>query len=67
MQAMRLLCIAGLGGYPQLSLPLATLDGLPLGISLVGRRGSDRSLLAAGSRLGAAGLGSDQRVDARSA
>ncbi len=45
-QAMHLLCIAGLGGLPQVSLPLAELDGLPLGLSLIGRRGSDEQLLA---------------------
>jgi amidase len=45
-QAMHLLCIAGLGGLPQISLPLAELDGLPLGLSLVGARGSDLRLLA---------------------
>ena len=44
-QAMRLLCIAGFGGLPQASLPLAELDGLPLGLSLVGPRGSDLQLL----------------------
>ena len=46
VQAMRLLCIAGLGGLPQVSLPLATLDGLPLGLSLIGPTGSDMQLLA---------------------
>ena len=45
-QAMRLLCIAGLNGLPQISLPLARLDGLPLGVSIAGPRGSDRALLA---------------------
>ena len=45
-QAMCLLCIAGLGGLPQVSLPLATLGGLPLGLSLIGARGSDSELLA---------------------
>lgn len=45
-QAMCLLCIAGLGGLPQVSLPMASLDGLPLGLSLVGRRGFDTGLLA---------------------
>ena len=45
-QAMCLLCIAGLGGLPQVSLPLATLDGLPLGLSLVAPSGSDTQLLA---------------------
>lgn len=44
-QAMRLLCIAGLGGLPQVSLPLATLQGMPLGLSLVGARHSDLALL----------------------
>jgi len=43
--ALAKLCIAGLAGLPQVSLPLARLDGAPLGLSLVGRRGSDRSLL----------------------
>ena len=45
-QAMSLLCIAGLAGLPQVSLPLASLDGLPLGLSLVGPWGSDSQLLA---------------------
>jgi amidase len=44
-QAMSLLSIAGLGGLPQISLPLATLEGCPLGLSLVGRRGADEQLL----------------------
>jgi amidase len=44
-QAMCLLCIAGLGGLPQVSLPLATLDGLPLGLSLVSTHGADTALL----------------------
>ena len=45
-QAMCLLCISGLGGLPQVSLPLATLDGLPLGLSLIARRGRDAMLLS---------------------
>ncbi|MFG1349794.1 amidase [Xanthobacter autotrophicus] len=45
--AMNLLCIAGLGGLPQVSLPLARLDGVPFGISLVGAAGSDIALLGA--------------------
>ncbi|HEV8307739.1 MAG TPA: amidase [Methylomirabilota bacterium] len=53
-QAMHLLCLAGLGGLPQVSLPLAELDGLPLGLSLVGARGADLSLLALARRLVAA-------------
>ena len=50
-QAMCLLCIAGLGGLPQISLPLSTLDGLPLGLSLVGARNTDVQLLRLARRL----------------
>ncbi len=46
MQAMCLLCIAGLGGLPQISLPVADVDGLPLGLSIVGAPGSDMRVLA---------------------
>ena len=54
-QAMCLLCISGLAGLPQLSLPMAKLDGLPLGLSIVGRRGADNMLLRIASRLCADG------------
>ncbi|MGJ7608600.1 amidase [Variovorax sp. LT1R20] len=50
-RAIRLLCIAGLAGFPQLSMPLATRDGAPLGISLLGPAGSDRSLVALAERI----------------
>ena len=50
-QAMCLLCIAGLAGLPQVSLPLATLDGLPLGFSLVGPWGGDSQLLELSRRI----------------
>ncbi len=41
-----LTCIAGLTGLPQLNLPLGTSGGIPVGLSLIGPRGSDRLLLA---------------------
>ncbi|MFO1327919.1 MAG: amidase [Rubrivivax sp.] len=44
-RAIRLLCVSGFAGFPQLSLPLARRDGAPLGISLLGPAGSDRSLV----------------------
>ena len=50
-QAMHLLCIAGLGGLPQISLPMAELGGLPLGLSLNGPRGADMQLLGLARRL----------------
>ncbi|SOD30396.1 amidase [Variovorax sp. YR752] len=50
-RAIRMLCIAGLAGFPQLSMPLASRDGAPLGISLLGPAGSDRSLVALAQRI----------------
>jgi amidase len=50
-QAIRMLCLAGLSGCPQISLPLMTLDGAPFGFSLIGPPGSDRSLIALAHRL----------------
>jgi len=50
-QALCLLSISGLAGLPQLSLPMAQLDGLPLGLSIIGRRGADTMLLGVASQL----------------
>jgi amidase len=50
-QAQRILCIAGLCGLPQISLPMATIDGLPIGLSLIGTRNSDRGLIALAKRV----------------
>ena len=36
----------GLTGVPQISLPGAMVDGLPVGLSIVGARGSDATLVA---------------------
>jgi amidase len=44
-RAFALLCIAGLARLPQISLPLATMAGCPLGLSLMAPRGRDRGLL----------------------
>jgi amidase len=44
--------IAGMAGCPQISLPLCRVDGRPLGLSLIGPRGSDALLLAAARRIG---------------
>ncbi len=48
---MSLLCIASLAGLPQVSLPLATVQGCPLGISLIAARGEDLLLLALARRI----------------
>jgi len=38
--------IAGWAGTPQINLPLAEVDGLPVGLSLIGPRGSDEMLIS---------------------
>ena len=45
-QAISLLAIAGLAGVPQVTMPVGALDGCPVGLSLIGPRGSDLALLA---------------------
>ena len=45
-RVLALTCIAGLSGLPQVTLPLAQVDGCPLGLSLLAPRGSDRALLS---------------------
>jgi amidase len=46
MAALEMLCPAGLAGLPQVSLPVGADKGAPLGLSLIGGRGMDGSLLA---------------------
>jgi len=41
----RLTCIAGTTGRPQLSMPLGEVNGMPVGISIMGDRGSDEQLI----------------------
>ena len=43
---IRLTSMGGTTGRPQLSLPLADVDGLPVGLSLMGNRGDDEALIA---------------------
>ena len=45
--------VAGWAGTPQISLPLAEVDGLPIGLSLIGPKGSDEILLSLACELGA--------------
>jgi Asp-tRNA(Asn)/Glu-tRNA(Gln) amidotransferase A subunit family amidase len=40
-----LTCVAGIGGYPALSVPLLEIDGAPAGVCLVGPRFTDLALL----------------------
>ncbi|WP_206956594.1 amidase [Trinickia acidisoli] len=53
---LALTCIAGLGGLPQITLPIARHAKCPIGLSLIGPRGSDRDLLDIAMRLPASSL-----------
>lgn len=44
-RAFALLSIAGLARLPQVSLPLGTFDGCPIGVSIIGPRGGDQGIL----------------------
>ena len=45
VRAMRLTCIAGLAGLPQMNLPVGTVAGCPAGLSLIAWSGGDEALL----------------------
>ena len=51
-RAMALLCSAGLAGLPQISLPLGAVAGLPVGLSIMGARGTDIDLLGVAQTIG---------------
>ena len=56
LQRDRILCLCahgGLAGMPQVSIPGSTVDGLPVGLSIVGGRGADASLVAVAQALAA--------------
>jgi amidase len=48
---MALTCIAGLGGLPQISMPVLTVNGCPVGVSLIGTPGSDEQLIELASHI----------------
>ncbi|MEP9376459.1 amidase [Aquabacter sp. CN5-332] len=45
-RALELLCPAGHSGLPQISLPMGTLEGCPVGLSFIAPRGKDEVLLS---------------------
>jgi amidase len=49
-----LTCIAGTTGRPQLSLPLGEVNGLPVGLSLMGDHGADEELIGFARKVAAA-------------
>lgn len=46
MAAFEMLCVAGLSGLPQLSVPSGHVDQGPVGLSLIGPKDSERALIA---------------------
>jgi len=50
-RALPMLCIAGLARLPQVSLPLAVVEGCPVGLSLIAARGNDTMLLDLAKKL----------------
>ena len=44
-RAMRLTCTSGISGLPQMSIPGATINGCPIGLSFIGWAGGDEALL----------------------
>jgi len=53
-QRDRILCLSahgGLTGMPQVSIPGSTVDGLPIGLSIIGGRGTDATLVAVAAAL----------------
>ena len=48
---MRLTCIAGLSGLPQVTIPIGAVSGCPVGLSFIGWAGGDETLLDLAVRL----------------
>jgi amidase len=63
--ALPLNAIAGHAGLPQVTLPVARIEGCPLGLSIVGPRGADRALLKLSETLEHSFMGDQFRGDVR--
>jgi amidase len=44
-RSQQMLCVAGLAGLPQVSMPWTRIDGAPVGLSVIGARGADEGVL----------------------
>jgi amidase len=45
VRVMRLTCISGMSGLPQVTIPVGTVEGCPAGLSFIGWAGGDEALL----------------------
>ncbi|HYS47491.1 MAG TPA: amidase [Xanthobacteraceae bacterium] len=50
-RVMRLTCIAGLSGLPQVTIPIGTVDDCPVGLSFIAWAGGDGALLSLATRM----------------
>ncbi|MEO5323419.1 amidase [Mesorhizobium sp. CC13] len=60
-RALKLLCLSGLSGFPQITLPIGMVDAAPFGLSLLGPAGSDLALVSLGRRVIAAASGTSSK------
>lgn len=51
LQSSQLLCVSPLSGVPQVTMPLATMEDVPLGISFLSPRQSDLQLVRLAARI----------------
>lgn len=52
VRVMRLTCMSGISGLPQMTVPIGTVSGCPVGLSFIGWDGSDEVLLELAVRVG---------------
>ena len=52
--------MAAISGYPNLTVPMGTIAGVPVGVSFMGGRGADALLLSVGVAFEASGSGSPE-------
>jgi amidase len=45
VRVMRLVCMGSISGLPQVSIPVGTVGGAPIGLSFLGWHGGDEALL----------------------
>ncbi len=50
-RTLSLTCIASMARLPQVNIPAGRVNGCPIGLSLMGPRGSDRALLSLAAQL----------------